>query len=250
MKNFVGMLIAVMVLLSFSVAAAEEYIEAEGVVYAESGMTPNMMRRAAILDAYRYLAEEVDALHVTVNSTVKNLREMDDTVNARVEAALHGAKVVSVKRDSDGSFHAFVRLPKFGSGQSLAAAVLKEDVKIEDFPKPKFTNIRTEVQYTGLIIDCRGLNLSEAVAPAIKSVSGVEVYAYKNVGYQNAVSKGMVDYTDKPESSRAGGNPLTIKAVKLSGTCDVVVSDEDADKILSANQVANILANCAVVLLR
>lgn len=250
MKKFLQVLCVMSVLLFASVAAAEDYIEAEGVVYHESGMSPNHMRRASILDAYRYLAEQVDTLHVTSESTVKNLRDMDDTINTKVEAALRGAKVINVVRESDGSFHAFVRLPMYGSSQSLASAVLKEDVKVEDFPKPKTTNIRTEINYTGLIIDCRGLNLSQAVAPAIKSVGGVDVYAYKNVGYQSAVGKGMVEYASSLESPRAGSSPLVIKAVKISGSCDVVVSDEDAERILSANELTKILVNCAVVLVR
>ena len=125
-----------------------------------------------------------------------------------------------------------------------------EDISIEEFPKPRLTNIRSEINYTGLVIDCRGLNLSEAITPAIKSVDGVEVYAYKNVGYQNAVEKGMVEYSANLDSERAGTSPLVIKAVKISGACDVVVSDEDADKILRANDLTKILVNCAVVLVR
>lgn len=201
------------------------------------------------MDAYRYLAEEVDALHVTSTSTVKNLRDLDDEINTRVEAALRGAKVISAKLESDGSFHATVRLPKNGP-QSIAAAVLKPDVAVEDFPKPKFSNIRSEVDYTGLVIDCRGLNLSEAISPAIKSAAGTEIYAYKNIGYENTLSNGLVEYSANVNSSRAGSAPLVVKAVKVSQGCDVIVSDEDADKILAANQSTNFLTNCAVVLVR
>ena len=104
--------------------------------------------------------------------------------------------------------------------------------------------------HDGLVIDCRGLNLSTAITPTIKSAGGVEVYAYKNLGYQSAVSKGMVEYSSDIDSMRAGVSPLVIKAVSISNACDVIVSDEDADKILAANQSANILVNCAVVLVR
>ena len=38
--------------------------------------------------------------------------------------------------------------------------------------------------------------------------------------------------------------------MKVSDNCDVVVSDEDADKILAANQSTKFLINCAVVLVR
>ena len=255
MKRLIQILIVVFVLqiVSFSSANISNagYIEAEGIVYPESGQSLNDLRRIAIMDGYRYLAEQINTLHVTTESTVKNLRDLDDTINTKVEAALQKAQVVSVVRAADGSFHAIVRMPIYGSNQSLSAAVLKEDIGIEEFLKPQFTNIRTEIHYTGLVIDCRGLNISTAVTPAIKSVSGIEIYAYKNIGYQVAVEKGMVEYSsDIDSAARAGITPLTVKAVKLSGACDVIISDEDADKILAVNQSENILINCAVVLVR
>ena len=253
MKKIFQVVFAMYLLAIFSFASAnvgEGYIEAEGIVYYEKGMQPNAMRRMAILDAYRYLAEEVDNIHVTSKTTVKNMRDLDDEINSNVEAVLHGARVISVTRQSDGSFHAKVRLSMYGGENSLAGAVLKKDIPIEDFPKPKFTNVRSEVNYTGLIIDCRGLNLSTAITPAIKTGGDVEIYSYKNVGYQNAVSKGIVEYANSIDSPRAGTVPLVVKAVKIFDSCDVVISDEDADRILAANQSTNILTNCAVVLVR
>ena len=254
MKNFFQILFVAAVLMTSALAMAAEfggdYFEAEGVVYPDGKKSnPNALRRLAIMDAYRYLAEEVDALNVTSTSTVKNLRDLDDEINTRVEAVLHGAKVISVKREADGSFHAIVRMPTHGP-QSIAGAVLKENIVVEDFPKPRFTNMRSEVtNYTGIVIDCRGMNLSTAVAPVIKSVGGLEIYAYKNLGYQTAVDKGMVEYSTSLESARGGATPLVIKAVSISN-CDVVVSEEDADRILYANQTTNVLSNCAVVFVR
>ena len=186
---------------------------------------------------------------MTAESTVRNMRDLDDVINTRVDTLLRGARVQSVTREKDGSFHARVRLPIYGGSQSLAGVVLQE-IPVEDFPAPKFVNVRSEVNYTGLVVDCRGLNLSTAIAPAIKSVGGVEVYAYKNIGYENAVSRGMVEYAENLNTARAGRTPLVVKAVKLSGGCDVVVSDEDAEKILAANKATNMLVSCAVVLVR
>ena len=254
MKTFMQILFVVFILQihSFSLASVsnEGYIEAEGVVYPDAGQSLNQLRRIAIMDGYRYLAEQVDTLYVSSESTVKNLRDFNDSINTKVETALRNASVVSVTREKDGSFHAIVRMSIYGSNQSLASAVLKEDIHVEDIPKPKFTNIRSEIHYSGLVVDCRGLNLSTAITPAIKSAGGVEVYAYKNVGYQTTVEKGMIEYSDNMSSARAGSSPLVIKAIKISGSCDVIVSDADADKILAANQTANILTNCAVVLVR
>lgn len=254
MKTFFQILTITMTLLTstFTTFAnlQSDYVEVEGVVYPETGVSLNQMRRMAIMDAYRYLAEEVDNLYVTSASTVKNMRELDDEINTKVEAVIRGAKIISVNRENDGSFHVKAQLSLSGGSQSIAAAVLNENISVEDFPKPKFTNIHSNTPYTGLIIDCRGLNLSQAISPVIKSIGGVEIYAYKNVGYQTAIEKGMVEYSNDSNSIRVGNTPLKIKAIKISGNCDVVISDEDADKILAANDSAKFLNNCMVVLMR
>ena len=255
MKKFFALISAVVVLSISAMAMAidfdGEYIEVEGIVY-PAGQSPNILRRIAIMDAYRILAEQIDTIYVTTNSTVRNMRDLDETINARVETALRGAKVIDVRREYDGSYHAIVRLYTNGVPSSLSSAVLGENIVIEDFPAPKVINIHSEIKYTGLIIDCRGHNLSTAIAPAIKSDDGTEIYAYKNIGYQTATDKGMVAYSTSVDSGveRAGDAPLMIKAVDVSGNCDVVVSAEDADRILASNQSANFLSNCAVVLVR
>ena len=236
-------------------ASNDGYIESEGVVYPEPGESLNNMRRVSILEAYRYLAEEVDNLQISSATTVKKSRLVDDEINTKVSTIVRGAKVTSVYRDSDGAFHAIVRLPIYGSSNSIASAVLKEHSTVEDFPKPKFTNIESgsfDKNYTGLIVDCRGLNISVAISPSIKSESGEEIYAYKQVSYQTVVDKGMVDYSDSIDSGiqRAGSNPLIVKAVKTSGDCDAVISQSDSDKVLSANQTSKFLNNCMVVFVR
>jgi|GEM_PF-5544511 len=152
MKKFFQVVFAMCLLAIFSFASAnagEGYIEAEGIVYYEKGMQPNAMRRMAILDAYRYLAEEVDNIRVTSKTTVKNMRDLDDEINSNVEAVLHGARVISVTRQSDGSFHAKVRLPMYGGENSLAGAVLKKDIPIEDLIL-KVTGTDVELEYVDL----------------------------------------------------------------------------------------------------
>ena len=255
MKKFFRIILAATVLLlsvtaQAAISESGDYIEEEGIAYPE-GQSLSAMRRIAIMDAYRFLSERVDDIHFSANSTVRNLRDLDDVINTKVETVLRGARVMDVRREHDGSFHAIVRLYLHGNANSLAGAVLGETIEIEDFPPPKYTNM-VAGNYTGLIVDCRGKNLSTAIAPVIKAADGTEIYAYKNVGYQTAVSNGVIGYSSSMDSGveRAGASPLVIKAVKVSGGCDVVVSDDDADKILAANRSTKFLNNCAVVLVR
>lgn len=258
-KFFLACLMAA-AFFTFSAAEAVEinsggYIEIEHIDYPEQGESLNAARRVAEIMARRALAEQIGELHINSTSTVKQSidgRELDDRVTASVQKILEGSQV-TVTRQPDGSFRAVARLPVFG-GNSLANAIMPTNVQVEDFPKPKFTNIESgslSENYTGLIVNCSGQNLSTAIAPAIKLADGTEIYSFKNIPRQIAVGKGLVAYTESSDSGiqRAGNNPLIIQAQFVDG-CDAIVSDEDADKILAANQLSKFLDNCSVVFVR
>ena len=269
MKKFLAALAAAFVLMTGAPTDAVEVgndcvVEVEGVAYPNPGEPPNTTQRTAQLYAYRLLAEHVGELRITSSSTIQEAIEtkkgktdvnrlVRDDLSARVDAVIKGALIKKTYRDADGSFHAIARLSMFGGPKSIAEAVLPEQSVVEDFPKPIFTNLDgSDVSgYTGLIVDCRDQGLDVAIAPAIKSVSGTEIYAYRNVTRQMASSRGMVAYADSPENAnRAGAKPLNVKALFVEGECDAVVSDEDAAKILAANESGHFLDNCMVVFVR
>ena len=260
MKRFFQILLMILVMFPFDSVSAIEiegngYIQVECDVDQEPGESSNAMRRIAIMEGYRYLAEQIGDLHVSSSSTVSQYRLTSDEINVSVEKILNGAQVVSVDRDPAGTYHVIVRMPVFGGTNSLASVVLPKKSKEVSFPKPKYSNIESgniNGNYTGLIVDCRGLNLSTAISPAIESVEGTKIYSYDNISRQSAVSRGIVSYSTEIDSNvqRAGSNPLVVKAMFTSGECDVVVSQEDADRILVANQQSNFLKNCMVVIVR
>lgn len=251
-KKFLSILAAGIFFISSFTSAAEiqgnGYIEVEEIQYYVQGKSLNELRRMAELRAYRKLAEELGDLHISSSSTMQN-EMLDDTIKAAVEKTVRGAKV-SVTRDSENNFVAKCRLNLFGGTNSIANIVVPQNPKVEEFPKPKFVN--ATANYTGLIIDCSGQNLSTAVLPKIQSASGQEVYAFKYLDRNTVVTRGMVNYSDSATSGvqRAGNNPLTVTALFVQGDCDIVVSDDDADKILAANQSAKFLNNCMVVFIK
>ena len=255
-KKFFSMVLAAMFLIASVVSAADisgnGYIEVEGIKYYEQGKTLDELRRMAIMEGYRALAEALGDIKISSKSTMKDLSCLDDKVRVEVEKTVHGARVVSVERDSEGNFHSKIRLNLYGGANSVANLVVPKDTKIEPFPKfdPKFENI--DSKYTGLIIDCGGQGLSTAMMPVIKSVSGKEVYAFQYLDRNVIVGRGMVNYSDSATSGtqRAGSNPLTIPAMFIDGECDIVVSDNDAEKILAANSQTNFLKNCLVVFVK
>ena len=105
--------------------------------------------------------------------------------------------------------------------------------------------------YTGLIIDCRGLGLKTAMSPVIQNANGTKIYGHKNLDFDKIISIGMVDYASSPENvSRAGSKPLIIKAIALDNFNSApIVSVADSNKILVENHATNFLKSLSVVFL-
>ena len=251
-KKFFSLIMAAMFLIATVVSAAEiqgnGFIEVEEIQYFDKGKSLNELRRMAEMRAYRKLAEELGDLHISSTTIMKD-ETLDDTIKVAVEKTVRGAKS-TVTRDSEGNFIAKVRLNLYGGANSIANIVVPKDTKVEPFPKfdPKFETI--ESNYSGLVIDCGGQEISTAILPVIKSVSGKEIYAFKYLDRNIVVGRGMVNYSDSNSgTARAGSNPLTIQAMFVEN-CDVVVSDDDAEKILAANSKSNFLKNCMVVFVK
>ena len=105
--------------------------------------------------------------------------------------------------------------------------------------------------YTGLIIDCRGLGLKTAMSPVIQNANGTKIYGHKNLDVDKIISIGMVDYIDDTNNAvRAGSKPLIIKAIALENfNCTPIVSIIDSNKILIENHATNFLKDLKVVFL-
>ena len=255
MKRLAAFILVLLMMLANSLATAagieSGYLEAEGFAPPQEGSNMGVLRRIAIVNAYRNLALLADEVFVSSGVTVTQLKESDETIKIKLDAIINGVKVVAVTGNANEGVTATVRLPVYGGKKSLASVVLPENVQVQDFPPLTSKRIITR-KYTGLIVDCRGQDLSTAIIPAIKSVDGTEFYSYKNIGYDVAVSNGPVAYSTGMDSGveRAGNFPLVVKAVGVSGKCDVVVSKMSMWRILLANRSTHFLNDCAVVFVR
>ena len=270
-KKFIACLTAVamfVILTATTVFAAEGEIDWEKGVVRATGLaagktnTPSkgikraQARRAAIMDAQRGLAETVQGVQVSSESSMKDLMLEYDIVRTHVDALIKGMTQVSEKYFDDDTCEVVLEMPMFGSSQALATAAFLpvQDDPVIPFPQPT-TTVTVNSGYTGLIIDCRGMNLNPVMSPVIKNNSGTAIYGHKNLDYDKIIANGMAAYAssanDSVSVSRAGSNPLVIKAVKVEGlNANPVVSASDADKILSANQNDRFLDNCAVVFIK
>lgn len=68
--------------------------------------------RAAKLDAYRALTEQVYGQHLDATTTVADMTVMSDTFRARVEGVVYGAVLVSITPAGDDTYEATLSLDR------------------------------------------------------------------------------------------------------------------------------------------
>lgn len=223
-----------------------------------------LARRAAIIDAYRNLLEATENINVDADTTIKNLMIANDTVRTHVDGIIHGAKIIDEQYMSDGSYQITLEINLFGENSLASVAIEKAKPNAtQPISEPNQNDISSgtlkqpySFMPTGIIIDARNLGLEATFSPGIYDQNGKSIYGSQNIDPDYAIKYGMVDYAPTPEliqaaengQSRAGSSPIIVKAVALkNNNQSVIISQSDAEKILSANQIAKFLDKYAVV---
>ena len=293
-KKFVSVAAAVCVMAISSVTLAATDISSGKIVVegiGGAGQTVSNGYRAATVDAYRLIAEEVHGVQIDADTTVENSILTSDMVKTKVNGVIKGAKIVSRNVDGNGYYHVVMELPVYGESNSLAAAVLPQ-VPQQGFlppsdiiPVDKIADVSlksdstganataptvpaTQVpavnqatvgnlygatgQYTGLIVDCSGMGLQTAMAPAIVTDGRKIVYGLEKFSREQVLNRGYVGYSKSLTDGvgRAGNNPMIIKAEGIERFCNPVISKEDAAKILAENQINGFLSTGNVVFVK
>lgn len=293
-KKFVSVAAAVCVMAVSSVTMAATDIGSGKIVVegiGGAGQTMSNGYRAATVDAYRLIAEEVNGVQIDADTTVENSISTSDIIKTKVKGVVKGAKVVSRSVDGNGYYHVVMELPVYGGANSLAAAVLPQVPQQGFLPpsdiipvdkiagvalKPESTGVNAAVptvpatqvpavnqatvgnlygatgQYTGLIVDCSGMGLQTAMAPAVFTEGRKVVYGLENFSHDQVINRGYVGYSKSLTAGveRAGSNPMIVKAESIDKFCSPVVSKEDAAKILAENQMNGFLSTGNVVFVK
>lgn len=255
-------------------AIQDTVIQADGYGSAKPTASPAqasiLARRAAIVDAYRNLLETIDGVNLDATTTVQDAMIANDTINAKVNGFLRGAKIVKEGWTPEGAYHVVVSVPMYGKN-SLAAIVVPAIRAAE----PAFTNTVTgdsanpdnsistpaisqpaaqvnQPLVTGLILDCRNTSLERTMAPGIFDEDGRVIFSSRCLSDDVLINKGVCAYVDSSSTdySRAGSNPLVIKPMMLKDyNRNFVVTRADGDKILAADKQSGMLAKAAIVVL-
>ncbi len=123
------------------------------------------------------------------------------------------------------------------------------------------TDLEPDKVYTGLIIDAKGLDLRRGMSPRIFSESGQLIYAGVVAQADYIQEKGIASYGYElsprlVERLQSKGQdtepqPLVVQAEEVTGETknSVVISDDDAEKILESLDHHDYLARYSVVFL-
>jgi hypothetical protein len=113
----------------------------------------------------------------------------------------------------------------------------------------------SQTVYTGLIFDAQNLTFTPSASVKILDEDGREVYGSAYVSQDWADKHGIVSYVkdlaQAKANQRVAGNPLVIKAIKVTGpnNKDLVISNDDARRIRDLAKHLNFLDAGKVVII-
>ena len=141
--GIMGLMMALIIMSTASALAATNWdsatVTAEGTgvppATAYNSVQARMLaRRAAIVDAYRQLAEQIKGGDVDADTTVENMMVTSDVIRTHVSALVQGARIVDEKTLPEGGYSVTMQVSMFGVSNSLASAVIERPAVKESFP--------------------------------------------------------------------------------------------------------------------
>jgi hypothetical protein len=107
-------------------------------------------------------------------------------------------------------------------------------------------------EWTGILVDVRGLDFEPALFPMVVTEEDEEVYGPSFTDEEHLARSGIIGYytsqSDAVLADRIGSNPLVVRALAVTGTnsCDPVVSGYDAARIHASAANLDLMAECRV----
>ena len=253
-----------------SINYADRTIQATGIGFIpvnviNAGQARRSAMRIAKQDALRQLIEIVNGVNVTSETTVSGAM-FDDVIKTQVQGAIRGArKVGEPKYLSDTSVEVVYEVSMNNISRALLPMAERAPVLSYESVTATGTAAVAAGQgggaaaapasggVTGIIIDGSGLGLRPAMSPRILNQSGTVLYGPGQYDRDYAAANGVVGYAktlgQAKADTRVQGNPLVLRGASASGTAktDVIISNADAGKLVSAGRSAGLLQDCRIM---
>ncbi len=174
----------------------------------------------------------------------------------RLEAAKVTAPAVSVPAPAgagtDGTAAAAAAAAAV-AGAVAGAAVIEESATTATTADQKPVDVSADVQWSGLVVDARGLGLKPALVPRIYTKTGGDLYSASTVQVENATQSGLVGYARNVDAAarhiRVASDPVLVKGFEAAGTqkSDLVLTEKDSGVIRQTDQKNPYLRNARVM---
>jgi hypothetical protein len=180
-------------------------------------------------------------VRVSAELTAADLLDAKDAVADRIDDNLMLWEVFEVRYFTSGGVEMEGALPL----QSWLRPALVSLAKGKDRTGP------ATAPTSGLIVDARGLDVSPALSPRLRSGAGTELYSLAMMTVLAASQRTPVVYVTDPADAaagkRAGTQPLFVRAIGVSADTDLVLSDADTAALTQAAADAPFLLQGNVV---
>jgi hypothetical protein len=203
---------------------------------------------AATKDASVKALQLLSQLNHSSPATVGEFLASNDSLHVLITDAIsENLKVVSEVYLSDGSIELDCELPLLGPLMALLLpkAWAENSYFMANVPQKEFT---------GVVIDARGLKLNPSVLPRVLDQAGTEVYGTGFAERESAVRTGLCAWVKDSldvQHERVGDAPLMLKAAGVSGkdSTDLVVSDRDGGILHALPESRAVLRSCKLIIL-
>jgi hypothetical protein len=231
-------------------------VQANGLGIPSKKIDNNSQRRLkaladAKLDAFSKILEVVQGVRIDGTTCVGDFADKNDIVMSKIETMARSAKMVKEECLSNGNVKITMEMNlRDGFSQLVLPEAIRALESIQVAKKMK----NSSTGFTGLVVDARGLDVKPVMSLKIFDENDQEVYGPAFVSREYAVQQGVVEYTgditEAQKNKRVAGNPLTVKGLRTAGKgrSDIVISNLDASKLISASENIRFMKQCRVVI--
>ena len=212
------------------------------------------------------LMQNLALIKINASQYVSDLITQDVTIRDKLGEMAQAAPITTFEEQPDGRVEIGVQMQLNGGFAQLILpsdikqvetikAVSSADTQSGESAQPDMApgNATEAKAYTGLIVDARGIGAQPALAPVLTAENGKEVYGPAFISREYAVHNGICSYVRSigdADQSRTGANPLVVKGLRTvkGKTCDIVISNADASRLLGSSAHLAFLKECRVVI--
>ncbi|MCW7490092.1 hypothetical protein [Leptospira meyeri] len=215
------------------------------------GKAHSMARKKAREKLRVRLSQRLESIFFNADYTVYEYTQVNQQARLRLNSYIGSEKEEYDFQFVKNVLEAKASLPLKGKDGILAHIPFEYGTE----SVPEFSEEVVPVEFSGLVVDARHLNLKHALFPKIQTDRGLDIYSPLYVKEAYAMETGYIVYREeqlgKGIEAKVGKNPYFVLALATAGKnqTDLVIPSDEAAKLLSHPESRKNLTRCRVLIL-